>query len=435
LSGVFFPLPEPNTNYTGRFRMKLTLPQKTEILRYTLKGFKDEKILSVISFKLTQSSLSNLRTYGIIPKRKAVMSFLIRNALSQVLSIKEELGEEETSLNFLSRILNGCGVLSPTLGSWTNDRMKRFLIQNGISVPKSSVQVIDLSFESASDLGAFFEYDQSLFDVEEVLPVIRINALPPPPSFKAKDLFKEKLLAGIHMALKEGPSTVAEVTSYLNANGYRNKSGKVFGRWSVTLFMQEFGLEVKEKVSSLDLKDLILDWIKTRPLLEKIDKAGVFKKLFEYVNEDQLLMYKEELYKEVYGSVTVHNRNRLDHLLGEEFRDKVEFAVYEKYKHKPITAVEIGLELGLHPVHGNRVMRKYLGIEPFDIWFENLYNLVLAFIKANPTFKIETLATYLSSSYISTQRGCVKWDYGNTNLTYKKLQERYPDLPNSLGKR
>jgi CO dehydrogenase/acetyl-CoA synthase beta subunit len=85
-------------------------------------------------------------------------------------------------------------------------------------------------------------------------------------------------------------------------------------------------------------------------------------------------------------------------------------------------------------MQANRVMREYLRIDPFDIWYENLYTLVKEYVDENPSFRIEDLAKYLQGTYLSTQRGSV-WDYVNTHTTYLRLQARYPDLPNSIGRR
>lgn len=407
---------------------------KSGILADTLKGMTDDAIAK--KFGVSKSFLQRERVYGSLPKRKEVMGFRILHALSQIFVEVEKTGEGLTHLDYIAKVLNQHKVLSPTLNKWTSDRVKRYLKKIGVPSSGNRVLVRDLGTIQPKSLDEIAEFHVFFLDESFHIPNISVETKQVPTGLEntPTDPYKEELRKGIRKAIKKGAARVSEVTEYLNNKGFKNKSGQPLGRWSVKMYMQEFGLECLEQVSSLDFKDLILDWVKTYPLDQKLSQKEVFQKLEEYITEGQLLTHKIELYKEICGEVTEHNRHQKDITRGEKYREKVEFAVFEKFKHKPITAEEIGVELGLSPMQANRIMRKYLGIEPFDIWFENLYKLVLSFIGDKTEFSIEELSEYLEQSYISTQRGR-SWDIPTTNLTYKKLQERYPDLPNSVGRR
>jgi hypothetical protein len=276
-------------------------------------------------------------------------------------------------------------------------------------------------------------YYKSYIQTEDYIPPISDLEVPKTPKLKLTPK-KRRLLQAISQSLREGAETVGGVTDYLNSKGFTNNSGKPFGRWSVKLLLQEFDLNVHEKIDALEHLPLMEDWVRTFPKDKRIEKDEFLGKLNSYLKEGQLFKRVSSLYSSLRPVISQHNKNVREQNKYLKYKDQVEFAVYVKYKHKPITAEEMGAELGMCAMSGNRIMRNLLGIEPFDIWFKNLYTLVSSFVKSKPEFYIQDLQEYLQSSYIRTQRD-TNWDYATTNLTYQRLQEKFTDLPNSLGRR
>lgn len=416
--------------------MEFNKQEKTEILRQTLKGRTDKQI--AVSLRVRETTLKYQRTYGQLPKRKDILGFIAEHVLSRIGAKAHANSLDCISGDFLVSALNSLGVNSTTLKTWTSDSVKRFLERLGVRCKNNTYVSKALADIKVKTLDQLATYNVWSIDPENHIPSIdglEFEGIPlqeiTGPKINQK---KDELKIAIEEALAKGCATVSDVTKYLNANGYQNNAGKEFGRWSVKIFMQEAGLDAHLKVDAKQYSDLMEDWVLTHPTDKEITRESFIEKLKEYLEEGEILKYISKLYSELSGIISEHNKNYKEYQKIERYREKVEFAVHVKYKHKPITAEEIGEELGLSPQHGNRIMRKYLGIEPFDVWFDNLYQLVKIFVAENPDFNIQQLADYLQTSYIRSQRGG-DWDFATTNLTYQRLQERYPNLPPSKGMR
>lgn len=416
--------------------MILTKEIHTEILRLTLEGLDDKQIAKKIKVRgVNKNKLVQGRTKGLLPKRKKVLGFIILHTLIRIGSKFEASDHTHLSLEFVVKALNNLEVSTPTNRAWTTENLKRFFQQNGIQYNKKDVPSAQLSGAISYSLYDIAICDDTL-DEESFIPSVESISLGIPAVPRGTNLTnrKSRLKDAIEVAIDHGAETIAQITTHLNELGYKNAAGKPFSRWSVKVLMQDVGLDCLEKVDARRYRVLMEDWIKTRPTTEPITKNQFLAKLQEYKESDKLFMYVSALYSDLSGLVGEHNKEYRDRIRGEEYREKVEHAVYVKYRHRPVTAEEMAEELGLSPMQANRVMREYLRIDPFDIWYENLYTLVKEYVDENPSFRIEDLAKYLQGTYLSTQRGSV-WDYVNTHTTYLRLQARYPDLPNSIGRR
>lgn len=419
--------------------MELNMLQKTEILIMTLQGFNDKEIAKYMRIRgMLECTLRYQRTKGLLPKRKQVLSFIAGHFLSRLASEALANGLDTLSGDFLVHALNTREVKSTTLKTWSSDSVKRFLQTKGVRCYQNTFSAEEISSMGVPDLTEVAIYDKSIINPEDYIPPADNLSWSTQqivqPFVNGLNKRKEEIKLAIEQSLKEGAETIANVTDYLNSNGFTNKSGNPLGRWSVKLLMQEFGLEVHEKLDAMGYSAIMEDWVRTHPKEERIEREGFVEKLNSYLKGEEVFKNVSNLFSSLSPIIAEHNKNVRDQERYLKYKEQVEFAVYVKYKHKPITAEEMGAELGMSAMTGNRVMRQVLGIEPFDVWFKNLYDLVSNFVKANPKFYIQDLAEYLQSSYIRTQRDS-DWDYPTTNLTYQRLQERYPDLPNSLGRR
>lgn len=417
--------------------MNFTLEQQTQILRMTLARLDDKEIAKRLKKRhVTGSTLVYARTKGALPKRKAVLGYIVSNTLIRLGEKWEEEGHVRVPLDFLIRTLNKMNILTPTNRPWTNDNLKRYFQKVGIPHRKKDVNILHLSSLVAKSLEDVALFDDTL-NPEDYLPSVEsasfLSTAPIQPLTGLGDR-KEELKAVIQEALNHGAETIAQITVHLNELGYKNAAGKNFSRWSVKLLMQQLQLDCHKKVEASIFKPIMEDWVRTTPLTESISRNQFLEKLNSLKEEGTLLQNSHAVYSDLADLIMDHNKDHRSYLRGEEYREQVEHAVYVKYRHRPITAEEIGQELGLSPMQGNRVMREYLRIEPFDIWYENLYKLVKEYTDENPEFRLEDLAEYLGASYLLTQRGNV-WDFKNTESTYLRLQKRYPDLPNSIGRR
>ena len=405
----------------------------------TLQGFNDKEIAKYMKIKgVFETTLKSQRTRGILPKRKQVMGFIACHFLSRLASDALSKDLKTLSGDFLVHALNSMGVKSTTLKTWSSDSVKRFLQRKGVQCVKNTFSADSISKITLPELSDIAIYYKSSINTEDFIPRVdglsyTENAKQTYKSDKRLNPRKIKIKVAVQKALTEGAETVAHVTDYLNNNGFKNKAGKPFGRWSVKLLMQEFGLDVHNKVEAMEYKPLMEDWVRTFPENKRIEKEDFICKLNTYLKEGEVYKGASNLYTSLRSLISTHNKNIKYQERYLKYKQQVEFAVYVKYKHKPITAEEMGAELGLCAMSGNRIMRDILGIEPFDIWFNNLYDLVSVFVKNNPEFYIQDLAEYLQGSYIKTQRDA-DWDYPTTYLTYQRLRERYPELPNSLGR-
>lgn len=409
--------------------MQFSLQQRTEILRLTLLGVPDNMIPKKVKpFRITFSQLQQARATGALPKRKAVLSFIIDQTLVKLGQKWVEDGRDSISIDLLLATLNRLHVKNPTGNAWAINNLRKFLATRDIVEEHKSIKTSNLCNLSTFNLEDITVFDDSL-DPKEFIPVVDEDDLPKGVDpFLPKNERKESIKIAIQEALNMGIDTVGSITTFLNEKGLKSANGNDLSRWSVTLLMQEFQLECPKKVEASQFTSVMKDWIRTTPLEERINFEKFRAKIETLKEEGTLLQNVQALYGELSDLVADHNQENRDYLRGEEYRTQVEFAVYVKYKHRPITTEEIAKELGLSPMQANRVMREYLGIEPFKIWYENLYQVVKVFVNKNPDFKIEDLSDYLQSSYLETQRGCA-WDFKNTRITYIKLQEKYPDLP------
>ncbi len=419
--------------------MNFTLEQKTRILELTLQGKTDKEISRLIpDKKLTEGKLRYSRTYNAIPKRKKVLGFICLNFI-QRLGTKLLLDSVKlVTGDMLRDKLNEYNVKSPTNKTWKTDSVKRYLESFGITSNTNRYSASKISELITYTLDDITEYDHTL-DPESFIPVIEDFDFELEAKKKEVNVVVDKrmkqLKEAIEEALIDGAETVSAVTDHLNKLNLKNRAGKKFSRWSVKLLMQDLNLECHRKIPAKQYSRIMEDWIMTYPPHKHISRETFNKKLNSLAENEKILITKSNvLYSELGLLISNHNMEYRLRKRGEEYREKVEFVVFKKYKHRPITAAEMGRELGVSSMQGNRIMRDYLRIEPFDIWFENLYNLVKPFVTSNSRFKIEELALHLNKSYLTTQRGN-DWDFTNTNLTYIRLQERYPDLPNSTGRR
>ena len=419
--------------------MIFTLQQKTKILKLTLKGYTDTEIADTFSKRsgVSKSKITYSRTYNQLPKRKTVLGFIILNFIVRLGSRLHAEGSNTVTCNDLKDTMNSLKIRNPINKPWESDAVKRYLQKQGVRCKNGVYSTIELSQIVPRSLDQISEFDESL-DPEDFIPDVESLELQPGrisnKVVKPLNSRKKQLKETIEEAFNEGATTVAEITNHLNSIGLKNRAGKSFSRWSVKLLLEDLGLRCHKKIDSREYRELMRDWILTHPANKIITKESFMEKLDKFQEEGVLFTNKPLLYSSLSKLVMRHNIDCREVHRGEEYRDKVEHAVYVKYRHRPITAEEIGEILGLSPMQGNRVMRDYLRIEPFDIWYENLYNVVKQFVDQNPKFRIVELAEHLESSYLSTQRGN-SWDYLNTNATYRRLRERYPDLPDSIGRR
>ncbi len=417
--------------------MNFTRNVRTEILRMTLEGLTDKEISKRLKPRIRETKLVYGRTHGSLVKRKPVLNFIISHTLVRLGNELECNGCEDVEVDFIVRALNRLEVKTPTLRSWTQGNLKRFLQQHGITGKLKRLRSSVLSSLITQNLSDIEIYNEEKLDPEDFIPSIETINFDPVArrhNPEIKGTRKKILKLEIEAALENGCTMVSHVTDYLNDQGLKNAAGKKFSRWSVKLLMQEFGLDCHDRKDAEIYRPIMEDWIRTHPITKEISKAAFVEKVRSFQGEKELFKNINHLYSSLSSLVMEHNKEYRQRMRGEEYRDKVEHAVYVKYRHRPITAEEIGKELGLSTMQGNRIMRDYLRIDPFDVWYENLYKLVKDFLKVNPVFLIDELAVFLEASYLSTQRGN-SWDYSNTQTTYLRLQKRYPDLPNSKGRR
>ena len=412
--------------------MNYTRKMKTKILDLTLKGYSDKEIAK--KAKVSESALKYSRTNRTLPKRKLVLNYIVSHTLYNI-GIKA-CGEDREYLSgdFLVQTLNQLRVLTPTRKKWTMDGLKRYLIKSGVEVVRNVIESSQLTEIALPVLSDFCNYDESL-DPQSYIPSLNACALTGQVDLPVTATLSKKnkrIKEAIKDALEQGAETIAEITDYLNEQGYRNKAGNPYGRWSVKLLVQKLEIEVVSKVEATEYVDLMRDWVRTHPIDEEITQENFIAYLDTHLCKGEKFKNVTSLYSMVSSEIGEHNRSLRKRQRIESYRADVEFAVYVKYKHRPITAAEIGEELGLSTMQGNRIMRESLGIDPFEVWYDNLYELVKKFLVGKTQFTIKELGEYLENSYLQTQRGN-SWDYVNTNLTYKKLRERHPNLPKSLG--
>ena len=106
-------------------RTVLTKPIRARVIGKILQGQSDEQIAK--AFRLNVTTIKGYYTRNLLPKRKEINTFLIKEHLGQF----SALNNTEYYLSDMVRILNESGVYNQCGKLWSYTNLKTFLQRNG----------------------------------------------------------------------------------------------------------------------------------------------------------------------------------------------------------------------------------------------------------------------------------------------------------------
>jgi len=414
--------------------VELDLQQKTEILKYTLQGYKDQDMVKLLSFgkQVSKQTIHYMRTKNSLPKRKRVLSFLIDAPLVDLSLVLEEHGKTLISSNTLCSILNSLRITNTQGKPWSSNGLNYYLQTRGVQTVKGVVAVQSLRKIQPTPIEEICEFDPQVFNPYTLLPdVTNINfedsVIVQQEQPKLED---PESITYIKSLLEQQPLTYAEITKKLNEAGYTNKNGKSFGRWSVTILCNKHGICIQKQDVTV-LLPRIQKYISTLPLTHTITIKDI-KDILPSLCDDQTL-YKsvENLNGLLQPLIKNHNDAVKQYLLDTTFKTKL-ISILESQTH-PIRYDELA---GMFCMSAMSVLRncEKVGMTPTAYYYQCIHKIVKAFVETNPSFSMEDLSQHLNETQYLTPRG-KPWEYAHTYIFYCKLKELYPELPDSIGSR
>lgn len=403
----------------------LTLSHKNriKIIRGLLEYKTEEEIAQSLNIKA--NAITSYCSRGIIPKKKHLLSFLACHALG---TLPLCFPNKEIKTALLSEILNSNGVRNQCSKSWSRENLRQFLKSKGITMVRNKgIKVSDLKDLSPdkSDFYSLFHITPHELKIDDYLKTLSFNKESVPVEIPQISEFVSQLYIPIATAIKNGAENIGEVTNYLNDNGYRNQSGKPFGRWSVTLIMEK--LQLKTNFSKISwgnreqqyLIDKIANFNKNRRITDKVLNSWVS----ELKSSNEIIVKKKDLIKSVRHLVSIHNKKVTENLFHRKWFAKIDYAVNITFRHKRVSFEELAKHFGVCTMTIHRVVKKleYDILHQYFLRFKSLYNAYLDQTKGSEWSSVEC-AKWFNNTYLQSERGS-DWTYLIVQYSIDKLHQ------------
>lgn len=395
------------------------MEKRDKVIESVLQGKSDDLIARSIGMSLPQLKM---RYHCLVfPKRKQVLDFIICYHLSELSD------DKEISLSSLSHTLNKYGILNQVGNTWNTGKMKSYLQKKGIIVRRTYINGADLLelAVSAEDFYSHFNVDPKAIDIKSYFKQIILEDTGDSPS-KVKNTenhFLANIGIGINSAIADGCETVADITNFLNKNGYTNKSGKSIGRWSVKMYMENLGIAspmVKSQWGNKE-KQYIIGKIADTNQYTEITPEQIMSWARELETDDYKIVNKSALVSSVSHLRLQHNKIAKENGFHRTWFPKIDFAVNVVLRHKLASRAEVAEYFNVTTMTAQRYLDRinYDIEEQYYLRFRVLYN---QYLKENETIVYSSLANWLNKSYLKSPRGR-RWTYLIVQYTIKRMRE------------
>jgi hypothetical protein len=378
------------------------------IINSILQGLTDEQIAKELQLKL--SKIKQYYTNGTVPKRKTVISYIICYHLAL---IGEQSTQSEIPTKLISSYLNATGITNTVGNEWNTQRVIAFLQKQGIRSKKTVTkdQLISLSvtpqefYDTFGTSEPYVKIDD--YYRELVVPTDVLNYSEPVSD--PSDFLKE-MKVGILKAIDNGCGTGAEITKYLNDNGFTNKAGNKVGRWSVKLYLEQLNIEIPTKKRDWGNADrqYLMQKISEYAESKEIPNEQMDKWVSELESDGDHIINKNELLSTVSHLRLRHNRIAKDYKFYKEWFPKIDYFVNVTLRHKLASREDIAKHFGFTTMTAQRYLKR------LEYNVEHQYYL---------RFKI-TLESYLDQTkgeeWSATK--CAEW-FNNTYLKTERDRE------------
>jgi hypothetical protein len=398
-------------------KVMLTKPKRAKIIGKILQGKRDEQI--AISMKIHLATLRGYYSKGLLPKRKTILTYVVKDHLLQV---GMALGGMEKITTIVS-ILNSNSVLNQSGNLWSYSNLRSFCQKNGIIVQKQKVDTDlfvgnPLSFYetfSVSELRVDFEKHIKVLNIEDNIPV-SLDRLSP---------YLKRTEVGIRKAIAKGSRTNADITNYLNSNGYCNKANKEFGRWSVVVAMEKLGIQVPvEKVEWGNAeKQHLIGKVSTYSKNKQITSEMLEQWASELDSEKVQITDKHGLVLSVNHLRLRHNKILKEQKFYKEWFPKIDYAVNVTFRHKSASRLDLSTHFDLCAMTIQRHIKQleYDVQHQYFLRFKVLYESYLEQTKGEE-WSATNCAEWFNRTYLRTERGAT-WTYLIVQFSIDKLHK------------
>lgn len=396
------------------------MEHRNKVIEGILQGKSDNTIAKEIGMSIAQ--LRMRYHCQVFPKRKQVLDFIICYHLSELAD------DKEINLSSLSNTLNNYEIPNQVGNTWNTSKVRSYLRKKGVTVRRTyinGVDLLDLAVSSDDFYSHFNVYPKSTIDIESYFKKITLenSGVSPNPIENTENHFLANIGIGIRSAIKNGSRTVAEITKFLNDNGYTNKSGKSIGRWSVKMYMESLGIAeptVKGQWGNEE-KQYLIGKIATTNKHTEITTEHIEGWVKELETADYKIVDKPGLVSSVSHLRIQHNKIAKENSFQRIWFPKIDFAVNVVLRHKLASRSEVAEYFGFTTMTAQRYLDKldYDIEEQYYLRFRVLYN---QYLKENEVVVYSSLANWLNKSYLKSPRGR-RWTYLIVQYTIEKMRE------------
>ena len=395
----------------------LNSKKRATVIKKILQGQSDEQIAKYLG--VNTASVKGYYNRDLIPKRKSILTFAIKECLKQFNSY---YGGSEVKITALVYVLNTNGVYNQCGNLWSYSNLRSFFQKNGYPTPNHKVNTQlfvgnELDFYdtfSVSELRLSFERWVVTLDIEDNTTVV--------PQ-KIKSTFLQRTEIGIREALSDGARTNADITNYLNSKGYRNKADKEFGRWSVVVIMENLGilLPVEKREWGNAEKQCLIGKISAFSKHKQIPVEMLSKWASELDTDTVTITDKNGLVQSLSHLRIRHNKIIKDQKFYKEWFPKIDYAVNVVFRHKSVGRKELANHFGLCAMTLQRyiTMLDYKVQHQYFLRFKVLYESYLEQTKGDD-WSATKCSEWFNHTYLKTERGA-SWTYLIVQLSIDKL--------------
>lgn len=405
--------------------MSITVKQRTKTIIGILNGDRDETIAKRLKISVPQLKFAYHN--GIIPKRKAILNYIIQYHIYHLATL---VSDNTISFTTVSSALNNCGVTNQIGREWNSSKVRSYLQQKGIISKKigkehctSKSSLLNLQVTS-DDFYRKFGITEEQVTISDYFRTINLdNVEIVVPKNKPHTTFFKTIETGIRQAIDNGAETLSDISKYLNNNGYTNKSGNQIGRWSVKLYMEQLGIDLpleKRNWGNTDRQFLIAK-ISEQPKNKVISKEDIDSWINSLDSADEKVMDKGGLYQSVAHLKNRHNQIAKDYVFYNEWFPKMDYAINVVFRHKVATRIDVAEHFGFTAMTAQRYLDRldYDTELQYYLRFKVLYNGYLDLHK-NEDWSSTKCADWFNQSYLRTERDR-DWTYTAIQFSIDKL--------------
>ena len=390
-------------------------PKRAKIIGKILQGDNDERIARYLRVPI--HIVKGFYNKGLLPKRKSITSYVIKEYLTQVKSFFGGSVRISSIVKFLNAdsIPNQCG------NDWSYGSLRSFLQRNGFPVRQERVDTGSF-VGNTLDFYEAFSVCRERLDFEKQIKQMKFEDRSVSTGLSQH---WHDLEVGIRASITGGAKTGSDITKYLNANGYRNKSNKEFGRWSVNVALEKLGIEIPlEKVEWGKAESLhLIERLNSIPKTEKVTTLMLWNWARELDTEKKHIADKIGLIQSVSHIRTSHNKTLREQVFYDEWFPKIAYAVNVTFRHKSASRIELSEHFNTSAMAIQRYITRldYNVTVQYYLRFKILYTSYLEQTMGE-TWSATKCATWFNNTYLQTERGS-SWTYACTQFSIDKLHK------------